>query len=126
MRAFASTLGAAILALGVCGCHTGGGTSAPEPAVPRFLSYVQIEGIVAGGAIKLNGSQVSMFPGWVTVEVDDAGKAVRQYVVSLSTNILGTDLSPFVIEQGGEVPMKIFYERSGPVGTGTAKVEGRR
>lgn len=102
-----------------------GETSPPEPVGSRFTSYIQIEGIVAGGAIKLNGSQVSMFPGWVTIEVDDAGKAVQQYIVSLSTNILGNDLSPFVIEQGGEVPAKISYERTGPVGTGTAKVEGR-
>jgi hypothetical protein len=119
-------MGAAWLALLLGGCATTSSGPVPDPAaVRRYTCFIQVEGIVAGGAIKLDGSQVSTFPGWVSVEVDESGLAVRRYVVSLSTNIIGGDLSPYVIEQGGEVPMKIFYERTGPVGTGTALVQGR-
>ena len=76
-------------------------------------------------ASKLNGSQVSTFPGWVTIEVDVDGKAVQRYVVGLSTNIIDPDIASYVLEQGSEVPAKIFYERAGPVATGTAPVQGR-
>lgn len=141
MRVFALTLGAVILALFLGGCQTAttpapkakaeGEEPAPAPrvsaaAAQRFTSYIRIEGVVEGGFIKLNGSQASMFPGYVALEVDEAGKAVRQYVVALSTNILGGDLGQFVIEQGQEAPVKIYYERTGPVATGSARVEGRR
>ena len=133
MRVSAFTLGAVILALVLAGCRT----VSEDPAVPasppakeapakRFTSYIRVEGVVNGGFIKLNGSQATMFPGYVAVEVDDAGKAVRQYVVALSTNVLGGDLGQFVIEQGQDVPVKIYYERSGPVATGTARVESRK
>lgn len=134
MRAPAFTPGAVVLALVLTGCRTVSEdpatvtTSAPAPtaAARRFTSYIRVEGVVSGGFIKLNGSQAAMFPGYVTVEVDDAGKAVRQYVVALSTNVLGGDLGQFVIEQGQDVPVKIYYERSGPVATGTARVESRK
>jgi hypothetical protein len=129
MRALRSSLGAALLALVLGGCSTTspGGTSvaASDPGGQRYTSYIQIEGVIAGGAIKLNGSQVSSFPGWVSLEVDVNGKATRRYVVSLSTNIIDPDIAAYVIEQGEEAPAKIFYERAGPVATGTAKVQGR-
>jgi hypothetical protein len=127
VRVPALALGAACLVFGACGCQST--AESEDPARPasarRYVSYVQVEGVVAGGAIKLNGSQVATFPGWVTVEVDESGKAVQRYVVTLSTNITGNDLGAYVIDQGGEVPMKIFYERNGPVATGTATVQGR-
>lgn len=131
VRAFALTLGVALLAMGAGGCSTAaerrdtGAAAAPEAAPRRYTCYIQIEGLVAGGAIKVNGSQVSTFPGWVTVEVDPAGKSLQRYVVSLSTNITGSDLGAYVINQGDEVPLKIYYERNGPVASGTAIVQGR-
>ena len=129
MRVLAPSLAAVLLVFATGGCTTASSgqpaTAAPAEAGRRYTCNVQIEGVVAGGGIKLNGSQVSSFPGWVTVEVDVNGKAIRQYVVSLSTNIIGGDLGAFVMEQGNEVPMKIFYERTGPVASGTAVVQGR-
>ena len=129
MRAFVSSLGAVGLVLLLGACTTASQrtstASAPAGAEHRYFCYIQIEGVVAGGAIKLNGSQVSTFPGWVTIEVDVDGKAVQRYVVGLSTNIIDPDIASYVIEQGSEVPAKIFYERAGPVATGTAPVQGR-
>ena len=46
--------------------------------------------------------------------------------MALSTNVLGGDLGRFVIEQGQDIPVKIYYDRTGPVVTGTARVEGRK
>ncbi|MEN9663496.1 MAG: hypothetical protein RL324_2445 [Verrucomicrobiota bacterium] len=134
MRVSAFTPGAVVLALVLTGCRTVSEDRAATPASPpaqeapaeRFTSYIRVEGVVNGGFIKLNGSQASMFPGYVTVEVDASGKAVRQYVVALSTNVLGGNLGEFVIEQGQDVPVRIYYERTGPVVTGTARVEGRK
>jgi hypothetical protein len=128
VRLSALTLGAFVGLLFLVGCQTPAPGSATETVAKgeHFLSYIRVEGVVVGGAIKLDGTQVSMFPGYVTVEVDDAGKAVRRYVVALSTNILGGDLGQYVIEQGQEIPMRIYYERTGPVATGTALVQRQR
>jgi hypothetical protein len=128
VRASAFTLGAVVWLLVLGGCRTPAPGSATEPVDKgeRFLSYIRVEGVVLGGAIKLDGTQVSMFPGYVTVEVDDAGKAVRRYVVNLSTNILSGDLGQYVIEQGQEIPMRLSFERAGPVATGTALVQRQR
>jgi hypothetical protein len=129
MRLLHPSLGAAIfvLVLGACNSASprGASTTASDSDGRLYTSYIQIEGVIAGGAIKLNGSQVSSFPGWVSLEVDVNGKATRRYVVSLSTNIIDPDIAAYVIEQGEEAPAKIFYERAGPVATGTAKVQGR-
>lgn len=129
MRLLHPSLGAAclVLVLGACNSASSRGTSttASDSDGRRYTSYIQIEGVIAGGAIKLNGSQVSSFPGWVSLEVDVNGKATRRYVVSLSTNIIDPDIAAYVIEQGEEAPAKIFYERAGPVATGSAKVQGR-
>ena len=117
-----------VLLLAVSGCRNvtdEPASTSPEPAPERYTAYIRLEGVVVGGAIKVNGSQETMFPGWIAVEVDTAGKAVRRYVISLSTNILGTDGSVFVIEQGQDVPVKIYFDRGGPVATGTARVERR-
>ncbi len=128
MRASVLTLSAVVWLLVLGGCKTpaSGSATVPETKGERFRSYIRIEGVVVGGAIKLDGTQVSMFPGYVMVEVDDAGKAVRRYVVALSTNILGGDLGQYVIEQGQDIPMRIYYERTGPVAIGTALIERQR
>lgn len=128
MRVSAFTLGAVVLALALGGCRTPapGSARVPEITGERFRSYIRIEGVVVGGAIKLDGTQVSMFPGYVMVEVDDAGKAVRRYVVALSTNILGVEFGQYVIEQGQDIPMRIYFERTGPVAIGTALIERQR
>ncbi len=127
-RALSATAG--ILLLALAGCQTAAEqdpAAAPSrPAEERYYSYIRIEGVVIGGTIKLNSDQVSYMPGYVTVEVDFAGKAVRRYVVEMSTNILANDAGIFSIEQGQDIPARIYFGRTGPAATGTARVERSR
>ncbi len=75
----------------------------------------------------------SSLPGEVHLEVDETGKVVRPYVISLSTNILsaagggsGRDLGSVEIAAGEIAPARIYFGEQGPQLTGQALIQPGR
>ena len=100
---------------------------------PAQVAVIRVQSIARGGAVKVNGMLAATLPGEVRLEVDETGKVVRPYVISLSTNILsasgsgsGRDLGSVEIAAGEVAPARIYFGDQGPQLTGQAIIQPGR
>ncbi len=91
-----------------------------------YYAVTRVESIARGGGVKVNGFIASDLPGRVELETDETGKVVKQYVISLSTNILDPgENSRVTIEPGEYAPGRIYFDRSSVQVTENAIVRKR-
>jgi len=102
--------------------------------VSPYYAVVRVDSVVQGGGIKVNGMLATSLPGQVVLEVDEYGKVIRPYVISLSTNILSAadpsasgvasvDRGRFVMNAGDIPPDHIHFSQQGPRVTGQALLQ---